>query len=54
MNIATLGSKNNATAHCADETSLVNYYLHPAFLTASELAASQLQIYGISGGWGKS
>lgn len=36
-----------------DKTSLVNYCLCPAVLTASELGASQLQIYGISEGWGK-
>lgn len=32
---------------------LANYYLSPANLTASELGASQLQVYGIIGGWGK-
>lgn len=53
LHIATLGNKNNAAAQSADETSLVNYYLYPAFLSASELGASQLQIYSISRGWGK-
>jgi len=37
----------------AGTISLANYYLSPANLTASELGASQLQIYDIIGGWGK-